>query len=38
MMGFESGFVFNGILSFDAEEFYLQKTIELFLLNLVDQS
>jgi len=38
MIGFESGFDFNGILSFDAEEFYLQKTIELFLLNLADQS
>ncbi len=38
MIGFESGFVFNGILSCDDEEFYLQKTIELFLLNLVDQS
>jgi len=38
MIGLESGFVFNGILRFDAEEFYLQKTIELFLLNLADQS
>jgi len=31
MMGFESGFDFNGILSLDAEEFCLQKTIKLFL-------
>ena len=38
MMGFESGFVFNGILNLDAEEFCLQKTIKLFLLNLADQS
>ena len=38
MIGFKSGFVFNGILSRDAEEFCLQKTIELFLLKLADQS
>ena len=32
------GFVFNGILSLNAEKPNLQNSIELFLLNLADQS
>jgi len=38
MIGFELGFVFDGILSLNAEKPNLQNSIELFLLNLADQS